>query len=54
MKQSENDRSMDRGIRGLCEVYAIEIEIEMDTETEMEKERENSKIEKRFRRILYF
>jgi len=43
---------MDRGIRGLCEVYAIEIE--MDTETEMEKERENSKIEKRFRRILYF
>lgn len=52
MKPSENDRSMDRGIRGLCEVYAIEIE--MDTETEMEKERENSKIEKRFRRILYF
>ena len=45
---------MDRGIRGLCKVYAIEIEIEMDTETEMEKDRENSKIEKRFRRILYF
>lgn len=45
---------MDRGIRGLSEVYAIEIEIEMETETEIEMERENSKIENRFRRILYF
>ncbi len=45
---------MDRGIRGLSEVYAIEIEIEMETETEIETERENSKIENRFRRILYF
>lgn len=45
---------MDRGIRGLSEVYAIEIEMETETETEIEMERENSKIENRFRRILYF